>query len=69
MVFAAGAAALASDSTLATDAVKTFQTFAIFTLGFLLRPLSGAILKLKQGQVQGFVKDNVAVFRALPYAL
>jgi len=26
------------------DAVKTFQAFAIFTLGFLLRPLSGAIL-------------------------
>lgn len=31
-------------------------------------PLSGAVLKLKQGEVQGFVKDGVAVFRALPYA-
>ncbi len=26
------------------DPVKTFQAFAIFTLGFLLRPLSGAVL-------------------------
>lgn len=26
------------------DGVKTFQAFAIFTLGFLLRPLSGAVL-------------------------
>jgi MFS family permease len=26
------------------DSVKTFQAFAIFTLGFLLRPLSGAVL-------------------------
>jgi MFS family permease len=26
------------------DAVKTFQAFAIFSLGFLLRPLSGAML-------------------------
>src|SRR3954470_212650 len=26
------------------DAVKTYQTFAIFSLGFLLRPLSGAVI-------------------------
>ena len=26
------------------DAVKTFQAFAIFSLGFLLRPLSGVVL-------------------------
>lgn len=31
-------------------------------------PLSGAVLKVKQGEIQGFVKDGVAVFRALPYA-
>jgi para-nitrobenzyl esterase len=31
-------------------------------------PLNGEILKVKQGQVQGFVKDGVAVFRGLPYA-
>jgi hypothetical protein len=31
-------------------------------------PLSGAVLKLKQGRLQGFVKDGVAVFRALPFA-
>ncbi|RYD94091.1 MAG: carboxylesterase [Sphingomonadales bacterium] len=31
-------------------------------------PLSGAVRTLKAGQVQGFVKDGVAVFRGLPYA-
>lgn len=31
-------------------------------------PLSGAVLEVQQGQIQGFVKDNVAVFRGLPYA-
>lgn len=31
-------------------------------------PLSGAVLELRNGQVQGFVKDGVAAFRGLPYA-
>jgi para-nitrobenzyl esterase len=30
--------------------------------------LSGPLVKLKQGQVQGFVRDDVNVFRALPFA-
>ncbi|HTE42364.1 MAG TPA: carboxylesterase family protein, partial [Steroidobacteraceae bacterium] len=31
-------------------------------------PLSGPAVKIKQGQVQGFVKDDVNVFRGLPFA-
>jgi para-nitrobenzyl esterase len=31
-------------------------------------PLSGPTIKLKQGSVQGFLRDNVNVFRGLPYA-
>jgi len=31
-------------------------------------PVSGPIVKIKQGQVQGFVNDGVNVFRGLPYA-
>src|SRR5262245_19560506 len=30
--------------------------------------LSGPIVKIKQGLVQGFVKDDVGVFRGLPFA-
>jgi para-nitrobenzyl esterase len=31
-------------------------------------PVSGPVIKIKQGQVQGFVKDDVNVFRGLPFA-
>jgi para-nitrobenzyl esterase len=31
-------------------------------------PLSGPVIKTKQGLVQGFVKDDVNVFRGLPFA-
>src|SRR5690349_14304837 len=31
-------------------------------------PLSGPVIKTKQGLVQGFVKDGVNVFRGLPFA-
>jgi len=31
-------------------------------------PLSGPVIKIKQGMAQGFVKDDVNVFRGLPFA-
>jgi hypothetical protein len=53
------------------EAVKTFQAFALFSLGFLLRPMSGAVighLGDKIGRKKMFILKEITI-RARPPAL